>query len=196
MSWDSRLQLAYGGAFWSLMALTFVIYEPGLQGPLLLDDYANLAPLHELEEYPERWREVIGSNESGPLGRPIAMLTFVGNRLSSGPSIEALKHANLMLHLLSGALVFWLAGRLLKERWADPWLGALWVATLWLTAPLSVSTVLYVIQRMAQLSALFMLVGLLTYVIGRQNMNTRPVHGALLLISTFLLSTPIAAFSK
>ena len=42
------------------------------------------------------------------------------------------------------------------------------VCAAWLLAPMLVSTVLYVTQRMAQLAALFTLAGLLAFTVGRR----------------------------
>src|SRR5690606_1976486 len=44
---------------------------------------------------------------------------------------------------------------------------ALLVTAIWLLHPMQVSTVLYVVQRMAQLSAFFTLLALIAYVTGR-----------------------------
>ncbi|MDJ0860813.1 MAG: hypothetical protein QNJ82_01070 [Gammaproteobacteria bacterium] len=182
--------------FLALLGGTFVIYQPGLDGPLLLDDAHNLRPLKRLDEDPTLWREALGAHQAGPLGRPVSVLSFIGNWIMSGGDVRTFKYTNLMLHLLSGLLVFWLSGRLLRERTSHAWLAALWVAGLWLTAPLYVSTVLYVIQRMTQLAALFVFAGLLAYVIGRQNADRRPWLAMVLILSTALIWTPLAMFSK
>ena len=63
-------------------------------------------------------------------------------------------------------------------------LAALLVTALWLLHPMQVSTVLYVVQRMAQLSTLFMLLALLAFVLGRlafERGRTRPALAYLFL---------------
>ncbi len=151
---------------WGLLMLTAAVYWPGLQGPVLLDDIANLESLIDMQSGALAWHEVLGGFEVR--GRPITMLSFVANWLTSAGEIWALKYTNLMIHLLCGALLFWLAGRLLAEPRAgvapQRWWLALLVAALWLLAPMLVSTVLYVVQRMAQLATLFVLAGVLCYV--------------------------------
>lgn len=190
-------QLFISGAFIGLLLFTACIYWPGLQGPLLLDDFTNLSPLKQLEGDPALWREIIQTNNSGPLGRPISMLSFAFNQITSGWNVWSFKYTNLTIHILCGTLVFWLAGRLLMATNTPYlWETALLVAALWLLSPLFVSTVLYVVQRMAQLATLFMLAGLLCYVIGRQGVNTRPAISIPLIASTFLIWTPLATFSK
>ncbi len=194
-------QVALGLALWILLAATLILYWPGLAGGWMLDDRENLAPLADLSDDPASWYAVITTNPSGPLGRPLAMLSFALDQLTHGGDVWYFKYTNLMIHALCGALIFWLTGRLLQHhttlaprRW---WL-ALWVTALWLLTPMHVSTVLYVVQRMTQLSALFSFAGLLCYVIGRQYLlsekNRR--RGIGLILSCFILWLPLAAFSK
>jgi hypothetical protein len=143
-----------GLLLWGLLLVTAAIYWPGLNGPLVLDDFENLEPFAGIQSGALGWDEVLSANAIGLGGRPIAMISFAGNWLSSGGEVWSLKHTNLMLHLLCGTLLFWLAGRLLGEPRsavaAQRWWLALLVAALWLLSPMLVSTVLYIIQRMAQ----------------------------------------------
>lgn len=167
----------------------------------MLDDQENLAPLADLTGDPASWYVVLTTNPSGPLGRPVAMLSFAVDQFTHGGDVWFFKHTNLMIHALCGVLIFWLTGRLLQQqntlapqRW---WL-ALWVTAMWLLTPMQVSTVLYVVQRMTQLSALFVFAGLLCYVIGRQYQLTEKNRwpGVGLVLSCFVLWLPLAVFSK
>ena len=184
-----------------LLALTAACYWPGLSGDLVLDDYSNLQPLAAVERGELGWREFVASRISAkPPGRPVALASFLANWLASGPDVWMLKYTNLMIHLLCGVLVFWLSGRLLATPAIDAgprrWWIALWVAAAWLLAPLLVSTVLYIVQRMAQLAALFVLAGLLSYVIGRQALATHFVRGVVGIALALLLFWPLALASK
>lgn len=180
-----------------VLAITALCYWPGLEGPLLLDDEANLKPLRALVSGGTTGWDVVLNNRSGILHRPIAMASFTLNALASGFDIWTFKYTNLMLHCLCGSLIFWLSGRLLRRaEIAHYWTLALLVTALWLLSPLLVSTVLYVVQRMAQLATLFSLAGLLAYTIGRELSLTHPVRGSLLFLSAFFLFTPLAALSK
>lgn len=116
------------------------------------------------------WGEIVFGNGSGLLRRPLSNLSFAINAAISGLDPLSFKATNLALHLLCGVLIYTLSARLLPR---DPQLQkhakltAPLVAALWLLHPIQVSTVLYVVQRMAQLSALFALIALLAFVIGR-----------------------------
>ncbi len=196
---DRKAELGPGVGLFVLLGLTGFIYWPGLAGGGMLDDFANLMPLSRMGTGGYSWQEVVTSGSSF-LGRPVSFLTFVGNYVTSGGTFWSFKYTNLMLHLLTGSLLFWLTGRLLSEprlgvRPHHWWL-ALWVAAAWLMAPLFVSTVLYTIQRMAQLSALFVAAGLLCYVAGRQNLERHFARGASLIVIAFVVFWPLAVLSK
>jgi protein O-mannosyl-transferase len=186
---------------YAVLLTTMLVYWPGLDGGFLLDDLENLRPFVDLDEGRIGWREAVLSNSSGPLGRPLTMLTFAANVIASGMDTWSLKYTNLMIHLLCGALIAWLSGRLFhtllpRQSPNRSWALALTVASLWLLAPLFVSTTLYIIQRLAQLVTLFSLAGLLSYTCGRQHLEHRPCLGWALIASSFLLWLPLALFSK
>jgi len=170
----------------------------------VLDDQVHLEQLTGLDTGKVDPFEVITKERtdsfSGLPYRPVSMASFVLSWITRGDAVRDLKYTNLMIHLLSGVLVFWLAGRLLmlvnEPIRGRRWWWALWVAAAWMLAPLYVSTVLYIIQRMAQLSTLFTLCGLLTYVVARQNIDKSFWTGVLLLVLVFGLFWPLAIFSK
>ncbi|HET6603626.1 MAG TPA: hypothetical protein VFG21_05330 [Xanthomonadaceae bacterium] len=175
-------------------------YWPGLSGPLLLDDLPNLAPIGQWIQGDAGWQGVVFDNRSGPLGRPLSMLSLLANAGLAGDSVFGLKLGNLLLHLLAGALVYLLVERLLRRdrRWSGQarWIAAA-AAALWLLHPLHVSTVLYVIQRMAQVSALFSLGAVLCYLVGRERLDAgRTVAGRVLLFLAFPLAAALAVLGK
>jgi len=184
-----------------LLLATTLIYIPGLSGDLLLDDYENLRPFSDMLKGEMGWKEVVFTSESGPLGRSISLLTFVANTLSTGTDIRALKITNLAIHLLCGVLVYFLFRNIFRHlfpRHTNSYHAtlALSISAMWLLAPLLVSTTLYIIQRMTQLSALFSLLGLLSYVKGRLQLISEEQRGWILILVSFVVWLPLAAFSK
>jgi hypothetical protein len=190
------------GVVWLVvLAVAVAVYWPGLSGPLVLDDFENVwDPLRRLDSGRAAVPDVVLGNESGSFGRALPMATFVLDWLASGLDASRLKYTNLMLHLLAGSLGFWLLGRLLRGAEAGEreraWWVALWCASAWLLSPLLASTVLYVVQRMAQLAAVFVLAGLLAYVIGRQRLAAGRPSGLAGLVLAFLVFWPLAVLSK
>ncbi|OGT20785.1 MAG: hypothetical protein A2V90_09080 [Gammaproteobacteria bacterium RBG_16_57_12] len=170
------------GAYWS-----------GLYGPLLLDDTSNLGRILSPEFGPD---DALISllNDSGLLKRPIAMLSFIINGLT-GKDLFYWKLTNLIIHLCTGILLYFLTTRLLRYANADSRLMAAIVAAVWLLHPIQVSTVLYTVQRMTELSALFVFAAILSYTIARERQEKRMTAWPLQLL-TWLIFFPLGIFSK
>lgn len=177
-------------------------YWAGLSGPLIFDDFENLAPIVEWQKGKLGWTSVVFGNGSGAFGRPVSMASFILNIKLLGSDIWGLKVGNLALHLANGALVFWLFELLLRQgaltrnrpphaKWL-PWLGA----SIWLLHPLLVSTVLYVVQRMAMLSSMFVLLALLSYLYGRVALAEGRRAKATAFLAAVPACTVLAALSK
>tara|TARA_R110002110_G_scaffold177902_1_gene382607 strand:- start:47706 stop:49562 length:1857 start_codon:yes stop_codon:yes gene_type:complete len=115
------------------------------------------------------WRDAILSSNSGPTGRPLAMFSLaVNSAWQDTLSAIPFKLTNLLIHLLCGLLLLGFLLQLQRaqsaatvSRLGVPAMGL--AVALWLLAPLHVSTVLYPVQRMAQLATLFVLLGLYLY---------------------------------
>lgn len=177
------------GGFLAVLSATAWVYTPGLTGPLLLDDNASLSALGAgVNDWKTLLAFVFG-NESGPTGRPVAMLTFLIDGQSWPVDAARFKQTNIILHLVIGTLVAgftYVLVSIFSKRKIHTGIVALLVATIWLLHPLNVSTVLYVVQRMAQLSMLFSLCSLVLFMLGRQLVLSNERRAMLLLgLSTF-----------
>ena len=157
-----------------MLLLAGLAYGLGLSGPFVFDDAVNLEPLTRWIRGDLSWQRVVFDNASGLLGRPVSMGSFLLNVWLLGPYTWGFKLGNVLIHLTNGVLVFVLFSTLLQKgalvRGTAPsaarWLPGLGAA-IWLVHPLLVSTVLYVVQRMALLSALFTLLAMISYLKGR-----------------------------
>ncbi len=140
---------------------------------------------------------IAAANDSGPLGRPVSIMSFSLNSLLLGASPFSFKLVNLALHLVSGVLLFTLLktlfSSLLDIQKAKAEKLALICSALWLVHPLLVSTVLYSVQRMAILSSLFMLLGMVLYLRGRL---AGAGQGWIQIALSLLFVLPLAIFSK
>lgn len=166
----------------ALLLLTALVYWPGLKGPFLFDDFANLPLLHESGPL-DRAENVIRyllSGFAGPTGRPVAMASFMPEAASWPNDPFPFKRTNLILHLINAALLAAVVHRLLKA-WAHPRARAIAIVTagVWALHPLWVSTTLYVIQRMALLATLFSLLGILMYLEGRRRIVAKSLSAGL-----------------
>lgn len=182
-----------------VLIVTCVSYWPGLHGPLLLDDIPNLFHINRFGDGIIGWKSVYLLSPHG-FDRPVSITSFIMNWLMTGNNVWALKFTNLVIHIFCGVLIYRLSWLLLsydliKDRIQARYT-ALWIAALWLLSPFLLSTVLYVIQRMAQLSAMFTLLGLLFYVTGRMNIEKKQTPGFSLIIVSVVLFWPLATLSK
>lgn len=194
----------------ALLALTAAVYWPGLSGDYVFDDLPNIldnkrVQLDELSL--ESLRAAAFSSESGPLRRPVSMFSFALNHYFFGNSPFSFKLTGLIIHLINGLLVFFLSMALMRALWrpagrASPeerrvFFAALAAAAIWLLAPVNLTAVLYIVQRMASLATLFTLLGVAVYALARTRQMERPwqSHGGLF-IFVFLVCGPLAMLSK
>ncbi len=169
-----------------VLLVSAAVYLPGISGPYVFDDRYNILSNSFLQLQSLDIKALYHASfsvGSGPLLRPVSMLSFALNHYFAGGFEDStpLKLTNLAIHIINGLLVFWLM-RLIFRRAAGtsaPAVGtetglaersdylAAAVALLWIVHPINLTSVLYVVQRMTSLSALFTLLGLISYLKGR-----------------------------
>lgn len=175
-----------------------IIYWPGLHGPYVLDDNENIllnssVALSDLTR--AQVTAALMGNDSGPLKRPIAALSFALNHYFNNgfhPSF-AFKLTNLVIHLLNTLLIYQLSVMLLATpRLSERLVGdntrriAIFATALWAFHPIQLTNVLYVVQRMNSLSALFVLMGLILFVQGRMRLDAADTKGLALMAGGML----------
>jgi hypothetical protein len=186
----SRSQLGWWLLFTALM-LTVAVYSSGLSGTYLFDDYPNVVDNHGVQPHDASLPSLVRAALSSPSSefkRPLASLSFAANYLTTGLDPYWMKLTNLVIHLLNGLLVFLLCKALLwaastKDVASDvavtgtgnpdvtgarAGIVAALIATGWMLLPINLTAVLYVVQRMESMANLFVLLGLIGYVSGRQ----------------------------
>jgi len=151
-----------------IIVITAGIYSSALHGPFLFDDHQKLQ-LSRLDHFSiEALIHKAHTSGHETLERPISYLSFSATHAFLGSEPVFFKSGNLAIHITIGALFYILVTRILglltpeRPRCQRHALAAV-AASLWLLEPMHVSTVLYVVQRMAQLSALFVSLALLAY---------------------------------
>lgn len=187
--------------------LTGLIYFPGLSGGYLFDDLINISENPKLHINSLSWqdlRRAALSSNAGPLGRPISMLSFGINHALTGANPFYFKLTNLIIHLLSGISLFLLTRLLLTVYYKRSpenltpasifWI-SLAVSTAWLLHPFNLTSVLYIVQRMASLAVLFMIWGLIFYAWGRLRQQ-QGYSGAGQIITGLTIFGGLAALSK
>ncbi len=192
-----------------LLLICVLAYLPGLRGPFVFDDEANILaqPAIQISALsPEQITLAAKTRDGTTWQRAIPMVSFALNYYTSGFSPLAFKITNLAIHLLNGiAIVFLIYLLLLQHQrsqisppFSDTalrWI-SLAVAGLWLVHPLNLATVLYVVQRMTALASLFMFLGLIGYLVGRRRIVEGRFNGYLWILAGLLICTPLAVLSK
>jgi hypothetical protein len=189
------------------LAVTFFVYRPGLQGAFMFDDGPNIlrnAYIAISSLTLDALRQAAFSSTSGPLNRPISMMSFAVNHYFSGFDPFYFKITNIGIHLLNGIGLFVLTILLLRAyrtrfqpeltdrhvHWVS-----LAVAAAWLLHPFNLTSVLYVVQRMTSLSALFSIWGLVLYAWGRMRF-LEGRNGIWPVLTSLFLFTPFAMLCK
>jgi protein O-mannosyl-transferase len=160
------------------LAITAIVYWPGLQGAFLFDDYPNIVDNQGVQPHEASLPSLVRAALASPASdfkRPLASLSFAANYLTTGLDPYWMKLTNLVIHLLNGLLVFLLTRLLLrpistKDQPDRSDIVATLVAAGWMLLPINLTAVLYVVQRMESMANLFVLLGLLGYVTGRRRM--------------------------
>jgi len=161
----------------ALSLLPFVVilfFLPALTGPLLLDDTIHLDPIRNWLSTRTDTYELIFGNRSGPFGRPVSILSFLANSITTGGQVWPMKLTNLILHLMTGLVLSKLFHRLFKRDQnlsEHAKVAAVLAASLWLILPQQIATVFYLIQRMTILSSLFAVVACWLYVLFRERIE-------------------------
>lgn len=144
-------------------------YYPGLAGPFMLDDSANILDNRHIlitELSAEQFYLAATTSLDGyPFSRGLAFISFGLNYYFSGFNLSRfdIKLTNLVIHLLNAILIYQilvivftvtLRNSLLNQR-----LLAMVVCLAWACHPIQVSTVLYAVQRMTLLATTSTLIG-------------------------------------
>lgn len=192
-------------SFIILLCIAGLAYLPGLKGDFIFDDFYNLEKLGVYGPV-TNWdaaKSFILSGESGPTGRPIAMASFLLDSNNWPTSAAPFKLTNLWIHLFCGSLLYLIIQLLLhsynySKRYTVlqiKWIAVL-AAGIWLLHPMMVSTTLYVVQRMTQLSTLFSLLAILGYLYGRKQILDAALKAYVIMTLSIIVGTLLATYSK
>lgn len=194
-------RLASALALLMTLGLVVIVYRPGLGGGFLFDDFRNLEDLGAyggIRDW-ETFSSFVLGGWSGPAGRPLSLLSFLIDDTNWPSEAARFKPTNLAIHLLCGLFLIWATLSLLRV-YGVPEAKAQWFAVFsgacWLLHPYLVSTTLYVVQRMAQLAALFVFAGLTGYLHGRRLLPSRPAAATLWMGGSLVIGTVLATLSK
>ncbi|MDY6905811.1 MAG: tetratricopeptide repeat protein [Thermodesulfobacteriota bacterium] len=147
-----------------MIALIILIYANALDAPFVFDDMPNIVdnPHLRLTAFtPERLTGAI----KGPSGnRPFAFFSFALNYFFHGYTVNGYRLVNLIIHLITGMLVFLTARQTLYLTGTDNRFIPVFAAVLWLSSPIHTQSVTYIVQRMTAMATMFYLLAMFLYI--------------------------------
>ena len=170
-------------AFLLLLFFTFVIYSNTFDASWHLDDLPNIINndyLHLDSFYLKNIAQTFFTDPHNPevLGdkpyRPVSCLTFAVNWYFGQDHVFGYHVVNILVHALTVFFLFLFIYNLfktprLKNYPGHPFFIALLSSFLWAVNPIQTQAVTYIVQRMAQLAALFYILGMFAYLKARMS---------------------------
>lgn len=172
---DFLKQRTHGFLVAVLLALVALVYVNSLDATWIFDDLPNIVNNPRLHLSSLDWTSMSGTfiGTRDYINRPLAYLSFGLNHYLHGLDVFGYHLVNVIIHALTALTLYLLILRLLRlpileDRYADH-AGAIafLAALLWATSPIQVTAVTVIVQRMASMAALFFILSMLCYLIGR-----------------------------
>ncbi len=143
-----------------LFGLTLVAYWNSFDVPLVFDDLATIQRNSGVR---------FGEFDWNPLsGRTVLYLLFTANYIWAGQDVWSYHLINLVLHLLNGILIFFIAERIFQRVGLAELRGRTYAAlasALFLVHPIQTESVTYISSRSELLSTFFYLIALFLFII-------------------------------
>lgn len=183
----------------------FLLYGQTLQFPFLYDDLENILNNRFIRMTHLSPGALLDAGFKSVAGnRPVANISFALNYYVHGYDVRGFHAMNILIHLLTGLLLFLLmrdtlaitrekSRSLLVTSATDENAVALAIALVWLVHPLHTQSITYIVQRMTGMAAMFSLLSLLCYVRARVSAGAR---GKYALYGASVLSWLLAVGSK
>ena len=179
----------------AIVVLGFLIYSNTFNSAFHFDDFDNIvdnAIIRSLSNTQAMWEF--------SHTRVFAYWTFALNYHFSQFDVSSYHFLNIMIHLVTSCLVYWLTYLLLSSPVMkdypvsrDKKALALMTAMLFVSHPLATQSVTYIIQRMASMAAMFYLLSIALYVMGRYTARSTRQY---LLFAGCVVSAVLAMLTK
>lgn len=180
------------------IGIAWLCYRPALGGSFQLDDASNLGGLANVTET-EAAIDFVTTGTAGPLGRPLALVTFALQADSWPDDPQAFLQFNIVLHLFNAVILAACLNLLAAAQGVEPERSRFVAAAgagLWVMLPLLATASLLVVQRMTTLAALFTLLGILGYLVARRRLYEAPRRALIGMSVSVIAGTALAALSK
>lgn len=164
-------------AWTALLAVGLIAYSTSFRGQFVLDDLTNILNNPYMEAAQLHYPALRDAVFEGPSSRrPVSKLTLALNYCAGGDHVWGYHAVNLAIHLACGGMVYLIGLAMFRSVGLDErqafW-AALTAALVFVSHPIQISAVTYIVQRMTSLAAMFYLAALLLYIHGRDSGNAR-----------------------
>jgi len=164
----------------SIALLCIIIYSNTLNSPFAFDDFPNIKknPYSRVIDPDFQGLYDAGFKSPNPT-RPVANISFALNYYFGKYDVTGYHVVNIIIHFISGILVYFLALIIFKQasfvpnqkipqfHGASIPLISFCAALIFISHPVQTQSVTYIVQRMNSMSAMFYLLSLLLYINGR-----------------------------
>ncbi|MBW1820069.1 MAG: hypothetical protein JRJ60_23260, partial [Deltaproteobacteria bacterium] len=170
-----------------IAVVCIVVYSNSYEGPFVFDDLHNISENHFLRMTQLDWQSLYNAGFRSPLeNRFVANISFALNYYLGGYHVGGYHLINVLIHMITGMLVFFLAGALLRTPGILPVpntggasrpfspqspertiLIPLFAALIFIAHPVQTQSVTYIVQRMNSMAVMFYLAALLLFILGR-----------------------------
>jgi tetratricopeptide (TPR) repeat protein len=181
-NFNFRINFQYAFAYISIFIILIIIYSNSFYGEWHFDDFANIVnnPYIQIKDF--SWENVkhciYGLEQKNP-SRPLSYLSYAWNYYFSGTDVFAYHLVNFIIHYLAALFLFLfiyntLKLPLIRERYSGiAYPTALLAALFWAINPVHVTSVTYIVQRMASMAGLFYIMSMFFYLKARTATNSR-----------------------
>jgi protein O-mannosyl-transferase len=176
INWNFPNGKKYAFTFISLLIILLAIYSNGFYGDWHFDDFANIVDNPYIQIKSFSWDNIkhctYGLSQERP-SRPLSYLSFAINYNWDGTNVFGYHLVNFIIHYLAAIFLFLfifntLKLPLLRERYEHISYPLAQLATfLWAINPVFVTSVTYIVQRMASMAGLFYIMSMYFYLKAR-----------------------------
>ena len=193
-----------GKTYWPILiiisVLGIIIYSNTFNAPLQFDDTLQIIKKSRVNDLNNFFTFSEWSNINK---RPLAFFTFALNYHFGQYNVVGYHIVNLIIHILSAIIVFFLSRLIftatLNDKKITPLntnITALFTALVFLSHPIQTQGVTYIVQRMTSLSAMFYLLSVLCYAIGRKHQISSNKSKAIIFYLLTAISGLFSLWSK
>ncbi|OGR05323.1 MAG: hypothetical protein A2511_01055 [Deltaproteobacteria bacterium RIFOXYD12_FULL_50_9] len=162
-----------------ILAAAIACYANTFDAPFHFDDFGNIVENPHIKIASLSLADLADAATKSPAKyRWLSNISFALNYYFGGYEVWGYHLVNLAIHIACGICIYFLvlltlALPTLANRYQNKFYPALAAALIWLVHPVQTNGVTYIVQRMTAMSALFFLLSMLFYVLGRQQISQK-----------------------